>query len=70
MEDTFETERHPFRALFKLAVLVGLAYLVFRLVDEKKDEYMGLTESEARSKFLEKAGPRLGEETANEIADQ
>ena len=70
MEDSIETDRHPLRALLKLAVVFGLGYLAFRLVSDKKAEYMGLTESEARSKFVEKAGPRIGEDTANEIADQ
>ena len=71
MDDSIETvERHPFRFVFKLALFAGLVYLAGRVVAQKKDEYMGLTESEARSKFVEKAGPRIGEETAEEIADQ
>jgi hypothetical protein len=45
-------------------------YAAGRLVAQKKDEYMGLTESEARSKFIQKAGPRIGDDTAEEIADQ
>lgn len=71
MEESIDTvERHPFRFLVKLAIFVGLVYVAGRLVAQKKDEYIGLTESEARSKFISKAGPRIGEDTAGEIADQ
>ncbi len=63
-------ERHPFRFLFKLAFYAGLIYLVSRFIAEKKDEYAGLTESEAREKFMEKMGPRIGEDNASEVADQ
>lgn len=71
MEETIDTvERHPLRFLFKLAVFGGLVYVASRVIAQKKGEYMGLTESEARTKFVEKAGPRIGDETAGEIADQ
>jgi hypothetical protein len=71
MEESIDTvERHPFRFLLKLAIFAGLVYAAGRLVAQKKDEYMGLTESEARSKFIQKAGPRIGDDTAEEIADQ
>ena len=65
-----DKERHPFRFLFKLAFYTGLIYLVSRFVMEKKDEYAGLTESQARDKFMEKMGPRIGDDAASEIADQ
>lgn len=65
-----ESERHPFRFLLKLAVFVGLLYAAGRFLAQKKDEYAGLTESQARDKFMEKVGPRIGEENATEIADQ
>jgi len=70
IQETGGKERHPFRFLFKLAFFAGLIYLVSRFVAEKKDEYMGLTETEARTKFMEMMGPRVGEENAAEIADQ
>lgn len=71
MEDSIDTvERHPLRFLLKLAIFAGLVYAAGRLVAQKKDEYMGLTESEARSKFVQRAGPRIGDDTAAEIADQ
>lgn len=71
MEESVDTiERHPLRFVFKLAVFAALVYLAGRMVAQKKGEYMGLTESEARSKFVAKAGPRIGDETAEEIADQ
>jgi hypothetical protein len=71
MEESMDTtERHPFRFLIRLAIFAGLVYAAGRLVAQKKDEYMGLTESEARSKFVQRAGPRIGDDTAEEIADQ
>lgn len=65
-----EKERRPFRFLFKFAIFVGLAALITKVIASKKDEYYGLTESEARSKFESTLGPRIGEEKAAEIADQ
>lgn len=70
LEEAEGKERHPFRFLFKLAFYAGLIYLVSRFIAEKKDEYAGLTESEARDKFMEKMGPRIGDDAASEIADQ
>ncbi len=63
-------ERHVFRTLFKFAVLAGLLYLAAKFLNDKKSEYSGLTESEARSKFVETVGPKVGDDTAEEIADQ
>lgn len=63
-------ERHVFRSLIKLAVFLGLATAVARFIARKKDEYAGLTESEARAKFVDKVGPKLGDEAAEDIADQ
>ena len=63
-------ERHFLGTLIRLAVFIGVIYALGRLVARQKDEYAGLTESEARSKFMAKVGPKLGEETAQEIADQ
>jgi hypothetical protein len=63
-------ERHVFRTLITLTVFVGLIYAAGRFLAQKKDEYAGLTESQARTKFVDKVGPKLGEETAEDIADQ
>lgn len=62
--------RHPFRFLLKFAMFVGLIYVVGRFLAQKKNEYAGLTESQARDKFVDKISPKVGEETATEIADQ
>ena len=71
MEDEHEdSERHPFRFLFKLAVLTGLVYVAGRFFTQKKREFAGLTESEAHDKLVEKIGPKFGDEAANEIAGQ
>lgn len=65
-----ESERHPFRFLVKFLIFIGILFAASKLLAKKKDEYMGMTESEARSKFETKLGPRIGEEKAAEIADQ
>lgn len=63
-------ERHPIRFLVKLVIFLGLLYVAGKFLNDKKNEYSDLTESEARSKFIETVSPRVGEETAEEIADQ
>ena len=69
-ENTAEKERHFFRTLIKFAILAGMVSMAVRFVSAKKQEYMGLTESEARQKFEEKLGSKIGEEKAAEVADQ
>jgi hypothetical protein len=69
MEETM-TESHPFRTFLKFLFVIGVVAAVARVVASKKDEYYGLTESEARAKFESKLGPRIGEEKASEVADQ
>ena len=68
--DTEVNERHPVRFLIKMAAFLSVLYFVGRFIAQKKDEYAGLTESEAREKLVSTMGPRVGEDTANEIADQ
>lgn len=70
MAEESAEQRHPIRSLLKLAVVVGVIYAIGRFLIEKKEEYADLTESEARQKLLDKIGPRIGEESAAEIADQ
>jgi hypothetical protein len=62
--------RHPIRTLLRLAVFAGVAFSVGRFVARKKQEYSGLTESQARDKLMAKMTPKLGDDTAAEIADQ
>lgn len=62
-------KRHPFRFMFKLLLFAGVVYALGRFVAAKKDEFSGLTESQARDKLVDKISPRVGEETASEIAD-
>ena len=40
------------------------------MLDEKRKEFSNMTESQAREKFVSKASAKLGEDQANEIADQ
>ncbi|MGD2060980.1 MAG: hypothetical protein PVF87_08960 [Acidimicrobiia bacterium] len=63
-------ERHPIRFLIKFVIFAGLLYAAGKFLSDKKKEYSDLTESEARSKFMETVGPKVGDETAEEIADQ
>ena len=65
-----ESERHPFRFLVKFLIFIGILFAASKMLAKKKDEYYGMTESEARSKFETKLGPRIGEDKATEIADQ
>lgn len=68
--DRKKKERHPLRALFRLVIMAGIVGFVVSFINGKKLEYTGLTESEARRKFEEKLGPKMGEERASEVADQ
>lgn len=70
MAEKAAKERHPLRFLFKVVVLGAFVYFAGRLVMMKKDEYYGLTESEARSKITDKLGARIGAQKASEVADQ
>jgi hypothetical protein len=69
MTDTTK-KRHPFRFLFKLLLFVGAMAAVTRFMAERKKDFYGLTESEARAKFEAKLGPRIGEDKASAVADQ
>lgn len=62
--------RHPFRFIFKLLVFAGIIAAAGRFLVSKKEEYAGLTESEARAKMEAKLAPRFGDEKAEEIASQ
>lgn len=70
MAEKSKKDRHPLRFLFKVLVLGAFVYFAGRLVMMKKDEFYGLTESEARSKITDKLGKRVGADKANEVADQ
>src|SRR5690606_42087992 len=63
-------KRRPFRFLFKLAVFAGILSAAGRFLVSKKEEYSGLSESEARERMQAKLTPRVGEEKAKEITDQ
>lgn len=70
IEELEAEERHLFRFLVKLAVVVAVVYVAVRFLTDKKNEFADLTESEARDKLVEKMSSMVGDETANEIADQ
>jgi len=72
MEHKIETadERHPLRFMVKFAFLVGLLFVAGRFLSQKKNEYAGLTESQARDKLVETMATKVGDDTAEDIADQ
>ena len=72
MEEELEIveERHPLRFLVKFVVFAGLLYLAGKFLTNKKNEYADLTESQAHDKLVEKISPKVGDDTAEEIADQ
>jgi hypothetical protein len=70
MKEDDTRERHPIRSLLKLAFLAGVVLTVGRFVARKKEEYAGLTETQARDKLMEKIASKVGDDTARDIADQ
>lgn len=70
MPDEGGRERHPIRSLVIAGVFAGLIYSAIKFFAEQKKEYAGLTESQARDKLVEKMAPRVGDDTAGDIADQ
>lgn len=65
-----ERKRRPFRFILKLAVFAGILAAAGKYLVSKRDEYSGLTESEAKARMESKLAPRVGDEKASEIADQ
>jgi hypothetical protein len=70
MEMTETKKRHPFRFLFKFLLFIGAMTAISKFMAERKKDFYGLTESEARAKFEAKLGPRIGEDKASAVADQ
>ena len=70
METQVEKERHPFRFMLKFLLFVGILYVAGKMLAEKKNEYYGISESEARVKIETKLGPKMGDDKAAELADQ
>jgi hypothetical protein len=69
IEDT-TTEGHAFRTLLKILVVVGIVTAIAKFITDRRKDFYGLTESEARAKFESKLGPIIGEDRAAEVADQ
>lgn len=58
------------KSFVRLIGLAALAYFGWKFFESKREEFMGLTESEAKAKLKDKLIPRVGEETAEQIAEQ
>ena len=69
IEDT-TTESHAFRTLLKVLLVVGIISAIAKFLSDRRRDFYGLTESEARAKFESKLGPIIGEDRAAEVADQ
>ncbi|HIE21917.1 MAG TPA: hypothetical protein EYP73_04890 [Acidimicrobiia bacterium] len=63
-------ERHPLRFLFKFAVITAIVGFLGKFVAQKKQEYYGMPESQARAKLHDKLASRMGEEQASQVVDQ
>jgi hypothetical protein len=69
IEDTTE-ESHAFRTLVKILLVVGVITAIVKFLSDRRRDFYGLTEAEARAKFESKLGPIIGEDRAAEVADQ
>lgn len=56
--------------LIRLIGLGALVYFGWKFFESQREEFMGLTESEAKAKLVDKLRDKVGEETAGQIADQ
>jgi hypothetical protein len=63
-------ESHTFRTLFKVLVVVGIVAAITKFMSDRRRDFYGLTESEARAKFESKLGPIIGDDRASDVADQ
>jgi gas vesicle protein len=69
IEDTTD-ESHAFRTLLKILLVVGVVTAIAKFLSDRRRDFYGLTEAEARAKFESKLGPIIGEDRAAEVADQ
>lgn len=58
------------KALVRLIGLGALLYFGWKFFESQREEFMGLTESEAKAKMVDRLRDKLGEETAEQIAEQ
>ena len=63
-------ESHAFRTLFKILLVVGIVAAITKFMSDRRRDFYGLTESEARAKFESKLGPIIGDDRASDVADQ
>ncbi len=63
-------ESHAFRTLFKVLLVVGIVAAITKFMSDRRRDFYGLTESEARAKFESKLGPIIGDDRASDVADQ
>jgi len=56
--------------MVKFLIFVGMLYVAGRMLNQQKQKFSGITESEARAKIENKLGPKMGEDKAAELAEQ
>ncbi len=70
MDIEVESQRHPFRFMLKFMIFMGILYVAGRFMAKQKQDWAGITEAQAREKIESKLASRVGEEKANDIANQ
>ena len=70
MDTELETGRNPIRFLIKMTLFLAALYFAGKFAMQQKEQWEGLTASEARAKIEPKLVDRLGEDKAQEIVDQ
>jgi hypothetical protein len=51
-------------------LVVGIVAAITKFMSDRRRDFYGLTESEARAKFESKLGPIIGDDRASDVADQ
>lgn len=57
------------KKLFRLALLGGIGFAIYKAMEEKK-QWTGLTEDEARAKLNDRLSARVPPEKLDKVADQ
>ena len=70
METEVEAGRSTMRFLIKMVLFMAALYFAGKFAMQQKEQWEGLTASEARAKIEPKLVDRLGEDKAQEIVEQ
>ncbi len=70
MDIEVESQRHPLRFMVKFLVFVGILVLAGKFMAKQKEDWAGITEAQAKEKIESRLVSRVGEDKANDIANQ